>query len=50
MENKYLDKIRKYGENIRKTEIRIFIKLTPGRVVTIEDSRARGRGFESSGF
>ena len=28
-ENKSLDKIRKYGENIRKTEIRSFITLTP---------------------
>ena len=28
-----LDKIRKYGENIRKTEIRSFITLTPGQYI-----------------
>ena len=30
MVSKSLDKIRKYGENIRKTEKWSFIKLTPG--------------------
>ena len=32
MENESLDKIQKYGENIRKTEIQSFITLKPGRI------------------
>ena len=30
MENESLDKMQKYRENSRKTEIRIFITLAPG--------------------